>query len=177
MAERPWHPSQGSGVICQRRDTHDDMYPEFAPEPITMVCTNEAQLLWSDAGPDWGDPMVVCTHHGLEMMTYAADHQEAFRMRLLGEKDRREYRAGVSYASYTDITEQMAMAAMHDDWLAAGLCTPDHSSVLFDCGWQWRTVERIVAICQEAEVRMEMEEQAQYERYSLSEDRYNEEAP
>jgi hypothetical protein len=147
-------------------DSHDEMHPEFAREPvITVPCTKEAVLLWSDGGPDWGDPMVVCSDHGLEMMTYAAKHEEAFQMRLLGEKDRREFRAGAAYAVHTDITEQTAMMAYHEDWLAAGFGTPDNSSVLFDCGWEWTMIKRINAIVHDSEVRMELEEQAQYERW------------
>jgi hypothetical protein len=44
---------------CQGEDMHDDMYPEFAPEPIVVPCRNQATHHWmvaEDAADEGGYP-------------------------------------------------------------------------------------------------------------------------
>jgi len=148
-------------VVCQRQDQFADMYPEFAPAPIVVKCDKPAVALWTDQ--PGGDSMVVCADHAGEMLAYCAKHKEGFIVRLLGQRDYEQFRAGEAYANRQHLNEDIAMRAFHEGLLASGLHTPEHSPELFDVGWEWTLMHRIVAIVTAAEERMELQEQALYE--------------
>jgi len=153
-------------VTCQRQDIHDDMYPEFAPVALTDQCAKPALMLWTDQ--PGGDSMVVCADHALEMLTYCAEHNEAFAVRLLGQRDREQYLAGQSYARQQHLDEDLAMRAHYEGTLEAGLHTPQHSPELFDVGWEWELSARIAAIVYAADERMQLQEQALYEQDQMA---------
>jgi len=129
-------------VKCQRFDEHDDMYPEFAPEPIVVRCEHEATVLWEDDSERGVAGMVVCTHHAIEQMTYTLAHHEEFSIRSLTTTDRKMYLAGQTYAEEQELTQRQALIAYNDCWIEAGLMTPEHSAQLFDIGWEWAMMRR-----------------------------------
>jgi hypothetical protein len=163
-------------ITCLSVEYHDDMYPEFAPQPIEVACSKPAEVLWVVTEDGYTEAMVLCESHAYHRFSHAVESRQPFRMRLLGDTDRRDFRAGESYANFTDIGEHQAQVAHYQGWLEAGFCTPDHSSEVFDIGWEWTMIRRVQTILVAVNERMEMEEQAQYERYSMGEDRFNEES-
>lgn len=133
-------------VICQREDHFADMYPEFAPDPIVVKCERPAVVyLEEDAGALSPTPesWVVCQKHALEMVEHCFGESVGFRMRTLTDEDRREYVKGTHHALTTEITDHQALVAAHEGFLEAGLHTPEHSTELFDAGWEWAMAGRV----------------------------------
>jgi hypothetical protein len=123
-------------IMCHRLDLH---------EGIDAPCAREAQLLWEDDADGYRGAMVVCFLHGMEQMQYCLRHVpvEDFSIRSLTHDDRRMYLAGAHYALNQTVTVSQAMAALNEDWAAAGLSTPENSGHLFDIGWQWTMIHRL----------------------------------
>jgi len=149
---------QGALVMCQREDEHDDMYPEFAPEPIVVPCPRSATVLWEDDGDPQGEyehghAMVVCTEHAFEMMQYTLAQGEDFSCRALTPEDRNLFMAGAAFAETQELTLRMAEVAYHDDFLVAGLATPEYSPQMFDVGWEWTMARRVQELVNSEEAR------------------------
>lgn len=132
-------------VLCHNVDTHRDMYPEFAPDPIVIACRRPAAALfvWEFEDPDGPTSDVLCAEHTFERMTWALQGGRDFVARALRAEDRTEYLAGVAHARNETITDAQFLTASHEGTGEAGLWTPDDSSELFDVGWAWAMTERI----------------------------------
>jgi len=159
---------QGAQVVCQREDQHNDMYPEFSPEPIVVRCERSATVLWEDDGDPEGEyvhahAMCVCTEHAFEMMQYTLAHGEDFSCRALTPEDRNLFMAGAAFAEQQELTFRMAELAFHEDFLAAGLATPESSPQMFDVGWEWTMARRVQELMDSEEARWAREEGKDWE--------------
>jgi hypothetical protein len=133
-------------VICHNVDHHDDMYPEFAPEPIVVACRKPAVALfvWDYEDPEGPTTDVLCSEHTFERMTWALEGGRRFVARALLAEDRDEYLAGRSHALAAEVTDgQFRTATLAPELGEAGLWTPDNTSELFDVGWAWAMTERV----------------------------------
>ena len=131
-------------IICHFTDYHDDMYPEFAPEPIIESCTNIALCLVEEEDNEMhAGGLLVCGAHALQMVTEIIEETGPFTARTLTDHDMAMYRAGVSFARHQPITSRQALIASHEDWAAAGIYPPEHSGQLFTIGWERTLIGRL----------------------------------
>jgi len=144
-------------VLCQREDEFDDMYPEFAPEPIIVKCERSATVLWEDDGDPEGEyvhghAMCVCTEHAFEMMQYTLAHGEDFSCRALSQHDRDLFMAGTAFAEAQELSFHIAEIAYHEGFVEAGLATPEFSPQMFIVGWEWAMAKRVQLLLMDGNV-------------------------
>jgi hypothetical protein len=160
---------QGPQVTCQREDEFDDMYPEFAPEPIVVRCERSATVLWEDDGDpegeyEHGHAMCVCTEHAFEMMQYTLAHGEDFSCRALTIEDRNMFLAGAEFAEAQALSFHIAEIAYHEGFAEAGLATPEFSPQMFDVGWEWAMAKRIQLLMDDEDAREEARQEREHAR-------------
>lgn len=140
-------------VICAHVEYHQDMYPEFAPGPIVVRCTDEAVVVWTDGGePEWGEEafeVVLCSAHAAKRLAHYAGGTVEFGMYSLTPDHRQLYLDGVRRAETMPLTEDQATAIVYTGIEEAGLLPAEEHADPWLLGYSYTLEWRAAAVVEQ----------------------------
>lgn len=106
-------------ITCEWVEYHDDMYPEFAPEPLVSRCLEQAteRFAYSEGEGGLADRIVLCAKHSSVLRDDEA--VEVHEAEPVTEDFARGYANGQAEAEVYEMTEDQWAEVVHehsDDW-------------------------------------------------------------